>query len=346
MSDDEPGYRRLKWGQGFTFRDLEGETIPRGSDERERLEDLAIPPAWTEVWICPDPNGHLLVTGRDDQGRKQYIYHPAWRRARHAVKYHRLLRFGWALPDLRSRLEEDLAREDLSREKVLALVVRLLQSTCIRIGNEKYRRENGSFGLTTLRNRHLQSSSSRIRFAFPGKGGDEIVVDVEDDDLVRLIRECRDAGEEELFQYVDGEGNTRPIRSEDVNDYLHAIADEEFTAKDVRTWMGTVHALVALREIGPAEGSGEADRNVIEAIDRVAERLRNTRSVCRDAYVHPGLLESYREGWLFDVPEDGSGDRSDGSSSSGEASAKRHLDPAELDLLAILEEYHRRAASS
>lgn len=300
VNDDEPGYTRRRCGKGWSYKDTRGETI-RDDDERGRIEALAIPPAWTEVWICPDPDGHIQATGRDDAGRKQYRYHPRWREVRDATKFHRMIRFGRALPAVRSRVREDLATRSLSRRKVVAAVVRLLETTCLRVGNEEYRRKNGSFGLTTLRDRHVEIEGSRIRFAFEGKGGQEREVTLRDRRLARIVRACRDVPGQELFQFLDEDGERQRIGSGDVNEYLKDAAGEDFTAKDFRTWMGTLHAMRHLRGCGPPEDAEAAKKLCLKAIDQVAEALGNTRAVCRSFYIHPGLLRGFEEGWLGEL---------------------------------------------
>lgn len=268
---------------------------------REGIESLAIPPAWEEVWICPSPNGHLQATGRDERGRKLYRYHPRWREVRDARKFHRMIDFGEVLPAIRRRVRRDLARDGLPREKVLATVVRLLESTSIRVGNEGYRRENDSYGLTTLRRRHVEVDGEVVELHFNGKGGEEQHVVVEDERMAHRIRECQEIRGYEVFQHLDEEGGRQAIDSGDVNDYLREVAPEgRFTAKDFGTWVGSVHALCALREGGPCEDEAETKSTLLEAEDRVADCLANARAVCRQFYIHPDLLESFEEGSFFD----------------------------------------------
>jgi DNA topoisomerase I len=297
VSDQQPGWRRARQGRGFSYRDVEGRPI---RDERElaRIRALAIPPAWTDVWICPVANGHLQVTARDARGRKQYRYHPRWRAARDETKYERILAFGAALPGIRQRVAADLAKPGLPREKVLAAVVRLLETTLIRVGNEEYARANGSFGLTTLRNEHVDATPSTLRFRFRGKSGKEHSVRVSDRRLARVIQRCQDLPGQTLFEYVDNDGQPRTIDSGDVNAYLHEITGQEFTAKDFRTWGGTVLAATALGQADPGDSPAQTNRQVIQTIDLVAERLGNTRSVCRQSYIHPAIIEAYRTGSL------------------------------------------------
>jgi DNA topoisomerase-1 len=299
VSDGLPGIRRRGAGQGFAYVAADGRHV-NDPDTLRQIKALAIPPAWTAVWICPSPRGHIQATGRDARGRKQYRYHPRWRAARDETKYGRLIAFGAALPRIRAAVERDLARPGLPREKVLATVVRLLETTRIRVGNEEYARANGSFGLTTLRTRHAAVSGSTVKFQFRGKGGKPHQVDVADQRVARVIRRCQDLPGQELFQYVDHAGEPQRIDSADVNTYLKGIAGEAFTAKDFRTWTGTVLAAVALAELGPATSARQARRSVVRAIESVAGRLGNTVAICRKCYVHPAVIETYLEGGLAD----------------------------------------------
>lgn len=271
----------------------------RDSQQLGRIRSLAIPPAWTDVWICPLPNGHLQASGRDSKRRKQYRYHPRWRQVRDETKYGRMLAFGRALVRIRRRVEEDLARPGLPREKVLATVVGLLEATLIRVGNEEYARANRSYGLTTLRNSHVDVNGSKLEFRFRGKGGKEHVVGVHDRRLSQVVKRCQDLPGYELFQYLDEASERRSIESADVNAYLREITGEDFTAKDFRTWAGTVLAACALRAMEAAGGSQRrANGNVVRAMESVAERLGNTAAICRKCYVHPGVLEAYLDGSL------------------------------------------------
>ena len=261
------------------------------------------------MWICADPNGHLQAVGRDARGRKQYRYHPAWRALRDRTKYGRMRTFAQALPRIRRRVERDLARAGLTREKVLATVVRLLELTRIRVGNSEYTRENGSYGLTTLRNRHVEVSGAKLRFHFRGKSGRIRDVAIESPKLARVVRRCLEIRGQELFQYVDSDGSTRSVSSGDVNDYLREISGEDFTAKDFRTWSGTVLAREALEKCCPARTAAEAKGNVVRAIAAAAAELGNTPAVCRKSYVHPGIVDSYLERRVIE-PFDSSGRRS------------------------------------
>jgi DNA topoisomerase I len=295
--DDLPGIRRRRSGKGFTYVDPAGKTI-RDARERRRIAALAIPPAWTDVWICPLENGHLQATGRDARGRKQYRYHPGWRSVRDETKFGRMIAFGEALPKIRQRVEQDLGLRGLPRAKVLATVVRLLETTLIRIGNKEYARQNNSFGLTTLRDRHVDVSGATIRFEFRGKGGKEHAVEVHDRRLARIVKNCRDLPGQKLFQYVDEQGGRQSVQSEDVNVYLREITGEEFSAKDFRTWGGTVLALAALAEVGCCDSEKEANKAVVEAIKRVASELGNRPAICRKFYVHPAVITAFVEGRL------------------------------------------------
>ena len=297
VSDEEPGIRRRRAGKGFSYKWPDGKTVTE-EDTLERIRKLAIPPAYRDVWICADPDGHIQATGRDDKGRKQYRYHPRWTEIREGTKFGRMLEFCRALPAIRKRVDEDLSRRGLPREKVLATVVRLLETTLIRVGNESYARENQSYGLTTLRDDHADIEGSEIRFSFKGKSGKEWNVSLKDRRLARVVRACQDVPGEELFQYMDG-GERHTVTSGDVNDYLRAITGQDFTAKDFRTWAGTVLAAMALKEFESFDTKTKAKRNVTRAIEQVASRLGNTASVCRKSYVHPEVLDAYLEGDLL-----------------------------------------------
>ena len=297
VTDDRPGLRRTRSGKGFSYRDAKGRLVS-DAGERRRIEALVIPPAWTDVWICPLPKGHLQATGRDERGRKQYRYHPDWRSARDETKFGRLLAFGKALPKIRERVETDLTRRGLPREKVLAAAVKLLETTLIRVGNREYAKQNGSFGLTTLRNRHVEISGSTVRFEFRGKSGKEHSVRIHDRRLARVVQQCRDLPGYELFQYLDDDGARQAIASDDVNAYLREITGQEFSAKDFRTWGGTVLALAALCEGDRCEGEKEGQKRVVEAVRRVAADLGNGPSICRKYYIHPAVIEAYLGGRL------------------------------------------------
>jgi DNA topoisomerase-1 len=290
-----PGLRRVGSANRVRYVDPSGRTVSDRA-ELQRIRSLAIPPAWTDVWICPSPLGHLQATGRDARGRKQYRYHPRWREVRDEVKYGRLIAFAEALPGIRARTNNDLRKSGLPREKVLAAVVQLLEKTLIRVGNDEYARENGSFGLTTMRDQHAKIQGQTVRFEFRGKSGIQHAIDLRDRRLARIVKACRDLPGYELFQYVDDDGTRQVIDSGDVNAYLREITGQDFTAKDFRTWAGTVLAAKALAEVAHFASNTEAKRNVVRAIESVAKRLGNTKAVCRKCYIHPAILDAYMDG--------------------------------------------------
>ncbi len=297
VSDDTPGIRRRRRGRGFSYIGPDGDPI-HDDETLARIRSLAIPPAWNDVWICPWPNGHLQATGRDAKGRKQYRYHPRWRQVRDEAKFERVVAFSRALPHIHDAVARDLALPGIPREKVLATVVALLEQSLIRVGNDEYASQNGSYGLTTLRKRHVEISGSQIRFSFRGKSGQHHEVDVSDRRVAGIVKRLRDLPGQQLFQYVDDDGQRHSIASDDVNAYLRDAAGEEFTAKDFRTWAGTILAAQALVEIGSFESEAEARHNVAAAMNTVASRLGNTPSVCRDCYVHPAIIDAYIAGTL------------------------------------------------
>jgi DNA topoisomerase-1 len=298
VSDDQPGYTRKVKSDDFEYFDTEGKPI-RDEQRLLRIKRLAIPPAWTDVWICPSPNGHIQAIGRDARGRKQYCYHERWREVRDENKYDRIVIFGNALPKIRRRMNKDLALTGLPRNKVLATVVQLLERTFIRVGNEEYARENKSFGLTTMQDRHVNVKGSKLRFRFRGKSGRLHEVDVTDRRIARIVLKLQDLPGQELFQYVDDQGEVRNITSQDVNDYLREITGEDFTAKDFRTWAGTILAAIALNAQEKFETKKQAKTNIKNAISAVAKILGNTPAICRKCYVHPAILESYLDGNLI-----------------------------------------------
>ena len=300
VSDRMPGIRRKKVGKAFTYITSDGTTL-RDSEALARIKSLAIPPAWGNVWICPIPNGHIQATARDAKGRKQYRYHSRWRMFRDETKYDRLIAFGQVLPSIRRRTEKDLARAGLPREKILATVVRLLETTLIRVGNEEYARNNDSFGLTTMRDHHVDVSGSSLRFEFRGKSGVQHAVDLRDRKLARIVKRIQDLPGEELFQYLDENGERHSIGSSDVNEYLREIVGQDFTAKDFRTWAGTVLAAKALQEFEAWDSKAQAKRNIVRAIESVAKRLGNTKIVCKKCYIHPAVLNSYLDGSLMET---------------------------------------------
>jgi DNA topoisomerase-1 len=266
-----------------------------------RIRALAIPPAWTDVWISPHSNGHLQATGRDARGRKQSRYHAGFRALRDSDKYEHVIAFAKALPRIRSRVARDVRRNDLSRECVLATVVSLLEKTLIRIGNDRYAKDNDHFGLTTMRDGHARVKGASVRFSFVGKSGVKHEVDIENKSLAKIVRACQELPEQELFAYIDAQGNSRDVKSNDVNAYLREITGEDFTAKDFRTWAGTVLAAHALAELESFDSQTQAKRNVVAAIEHVAKMLGNTRAVCRKCYIHPAILDSYLDGSMANV---------------------------------------------
>jgi DNA topoisomerase-1 len=339
VDDRRPGISRVKRGSGVSYRGPDGRPI-RDRETLTRICSLAVPPAWRSVWICPDPQGHVQATGRDAKGRKQYRYHPRWREVRDSTKYERMIAFGRALPVIRKRVEKDLALPGLPREKILATVVRLLEVTLIRVGNEEYAKRNDSFGLATMRDRHVHVNGSALRFEFRGKSGIAHAVDLEDRRLARIVRQSRDLPGYELFQYIDDAGERRAIDAADVNAYLKSIAGDEFTAKDFRTWSGTVLAARALHEVAAFDSQAQAKRNVLRAIEAVAKRLGNTRAVCRKCYIHPEVVNAYLDGTLA---------ASLNRKAGRELRSKLHeLSPEEAAVLALLhrgfEQDARRAA--
>jgi DNA topoisomerase IB len=299
VSDAQPGIRRRRRGSGFEYRDAAGRPV-RDPDELKRIRALAVPPAYRDVWICADPAGHLQATGRDARGRKQYRYHPRWRALRDHGKFDRVLSFGAALPKLRRRTRLDLGLPGLPREKVLALLVRLLDETLIRVGNEAYARANRSYGLTTLRSRHVRVVRGRLRFAFRGKSGQEQEVELDDVRLARIVRRVQQLPGQRLFQYLDDAGERQPVDSGMVNDYLREVCGEDFSAKDFRTWGGTAQAAGVLACTPLPDKGGERARRhaLVEAVRQVAETLGNTPAVCRKSYIHPQVFEGWRDGSL------------------------------------------------
>src|SRR6184192_2261365 len=295
VSDEKPGYRRRLNGKDFKYLDTEGKRI-RDEQRVLRIKRLAIPPAWTDVWICPSPTGHIQATGRDARQRKQYRYHERWREIRDENKFGRLADFAKALPQIRKRVDHDLKLRGLPREKVLATVVRLLERTFIRIGNEEYARENKSFGLTTIKNRHVKVKGDLLRFRFRGKSGRQHEVAITDGRIAKIVSKCQDLPGQDLFQYVSDDGEVRNVTSQDVNDYLREITNENFSAKDFRTWAGTVLAAIALTAQSEFETKKQAKANVKTAICAVAELLRNTPAICRKCYVHPAIVKAYLSG--------------------------------------------------
>ncbi len=335
VSDSKPGLSRVAAKEGFRYLDAGGDPV---DDEATlaRIKALAIPPAWTGVWICAQANGHLQATGRDARGRKQYRYHARWRSVRDDVKYERMIAFGRALPGIRQAVDAALRQPGLPREKVLATVVYLLEHTMMRIGNEEYARDNKSFGLTTLRNRHVRIDGREVGFRFRGKSGVYHDVKVADRRLARIIERMRDLPGQELFQFVGDDGATHSIDSSDVNDYLRTITGEDYTAKDFRTWSGTVLAALALQAFEKFDSETQARKNVVRAIESVAKKLGNTPSVCRKCYVHPAVLEAYMDGAELAALR---------ARAEEEFTSELHaLQPEEAAVLALLQERLAKAA--
>ncbi len=299
-TDAKPGIRRKRNGKRFTYIGVDGRAV-RDAAELSRIRSLVIPPAWTDVWISPDPRGHLQATGRDARGRKQYRYHPKWRAVRDETKYDRMIGFARALPILRRKTTAHLRRLGLPREKVLATVVRLLEKTLIRVGNDEYARANRSYGLTTMRDGHVAVSGPRVRFSFRGKSGVEHEIDLHDGRLARIVKQCRDLPGYDLFQYVDDEGVRQTVGSEEVNAYLKELTGQDLTSKDFRTWAGTVLAAQLLKEFEAYTSNTQARKNILRAVEMVATRLGNTKAVCRKCYIHPLIFDAYLDGSMMET---------------------------------------------
>lgn len=293
VSDSDPGIQRVRKGKGFAYV-YDSKPLKNG-EELERIRKLAIPPAWTHVWICPKANGHIQATGFDLRKRKQYRYHTLWTTLRNETKFHRLYEFGKLLPSIRLKLEEDLARKEMSEEKVLATVVSLMERTYIRVGNDDYEKLYGSYGLTTLKDKHVTIEGDQVHFCFKGKKGVMHDVSLKNRRLARMVRQCRDIPGKELFQYFDADGNRRSVDSGMVNRYIKDASGGDFTAKDFRTWAGTLNILEAFKSIGAAECDADCKKNIVAALDEVSKKLGNTRTVCKKYYVHPGILKLYEE---------------------------------------------------
>ena len=329
VSDEMPGWRRIRSGQGFRYQDANGRGL-RKAEDLARIRSLAIPPAWTEVWICPETNGHLQATGRDARGRKQHRYHRRWREVRDETKFTRIIAFARALPKIRRRLAKDLALPGLPRNKVLATIVKLLEKSFVRVGNEEYERDNKSYGLTTMKDRHVEVNGSKVQFRFRGKSGKAHDLTVQHPRVARIVRHCQELPGQELFQYLDENGDVQDVKSEDVNAYLREITGQDFTAKDFRTWAGTVLAAIALQEFQKFDSMAQAKRNITQAIEHVAQRLGNTPTICRKCYVHPAVIESYMEGSMIE------GFRQ--RAQEQYATALRRLKPEEAAVVALLQQ--------
>ncbi len=337
VNDLEPGITRSGGGKSIRYVTPGGTSVTDPA-KLARIKRLAIPPAWTAVWICPHADGHIQATGRDARGRKQYRYHPEWRATRDGTKYERMIAFGRALPRIRRRVARDVRQPGLGRTKVVATMVRLLETTLVRVGNDEYARENGSFGLSTMRDRHATVRGGLVRFEFKGKSGKRHEIELHDPRIARIVRRVQDLPGQELFQYVDPEGQTQDVKSDDVNAYLREVAGEEFSAKDFRTWAGTVLAALALQEFERFSTKTEAKKNLVAAIERVAERLGNTPAVCRKCYIHPIVLDSYLDGETVGVLRR----RAEAEIGQGRAS----LSGAEGAVLAFLQQRLRRPKPS
>ncbi|MBS0408720.1 MAG: DNA topoisomerase IB [Proteobacteria bacterium] len=323
VSPDQPGIARRRTARGFSYRGPDGATV-RDAQTLARIRSLAVPPAWEDVWICARPNGHLQAVGVDQKGRRQYRYHPRFRAVRDEAKFEHLLAFAEGLPALRARIAEDMARPGLGRDKVLATVAHLLEATMIRVGNEAYAKANGSFGLATLRNRHVTIEGGALRFHFKGKSGKEWRVGLRDRRVARIVRACQDLPGQHLFQYLDEAGERQTVTSADVNAYLRAASGRDITAKDFRTWWGTVLAALALAEGDPPQNEAEAKRRLGEAVKLVASRLGNTPTVCRKCYIHPEVPAAHLAGALTLAPPK-AGRRDDDTGLSAEEVAVLNL---------------------
>jgi DNA topoisomerase-1 len=336
VSDTTPGIHRKRKGSGFVYAYADGKAV-RDLDQLQRIKSLVIPPAWKDVWICADEYGHIQATGKDDRGRKQYRYHPKWREVRDSNKYHRMIDFGKALPKIRKRLNADLRKPGLPREKVLAAVVKLMETTLIRVGNDEYAKENHSYGLTTMRDRHAHVNGNKVHFSFRGKSGVEHDIDLSDKRLAKIVKACRELPGQELFQFLDHDGNVHDISSTDVNEYLHEIAGDEFTAKDFRTWAGTVLAAMALQEFEKFTSQRQAKRYIVSAIESVAKKLGNTKAVCRKCYIHPEIFNAYMDGTLVQTLKNRVEKKLSGP--------MKDLRPAEAAVLVLLQQRLSREAA-
>ena len=297
VTDDRPGISRRKSGTGFTYRKPDGTKLA-DKDVLKRIRSLVIPPAWADVWICARADGHIQATGRDAKGRKQYRYHPRFREIRESTKYDHVIAFAHVLPIIRAKVRADMALRGLPRAKVLATVVHLLETTLIRVGNDDYAKENKSYGLTTLQNRHVEVEGSEVRFRFTGKSGKQWSLKVKDRRVAKIIKACQELPGQELLQYIDEDGTYQDVTSNDVNAYLKEITAEEITAKDFRTWAGTLLAALALKKVETFDSAAQAKRNLRAAIERVSARLGNTPTICRKCYIHPEVMNSYLDGSL------------------------------------------------
>jgi DNA topoisomerase-1 len=310
VNDNDPGITRATKGDGFAYRDAKGKMVTDAAT-LDRIKALVLPPAWTDVWISADPHGHIQATARDQRGRKQYKYHPKWREQRDETKYARMAAFGRALPRLRKRVDADLSARGLTREKVLAAVVRVMEMTLIRVGNDEYARQNKSFGLTTLRDRHVKFKGSSAIFEFNGKSGKSHRTGIRDRRLARIIKACQDVPGQRLFQYIEADGARHAVTSTDVNAYIREATGGDFTAKDFRTWAGTLDCARRLVEAGAPESATEAKRMIASCVRETAGNLGNTPAVCRSSYIHPAVLDQFADGRLKDDfrPRPGDGEK-------------------------------------
>ena len=332
VSDERPGITRRRSGTGFGYRRPDGKPV-RDAATLERIRALAVPPAYSDVWICPHANGHIQATGRDDKGRKQYRYHARWREVRDAAKFEHIMAFADALPGIRARVAADMRKSGLPRDKVLATVVHLLETTLIRVGNDDYAKQNGSFGLTTLRQRHVEVEGAELRFAFKGKSGKTWKLGLKDRRVARIVRQSQELSGQELFQYLDAEGQAHDVASDDVNEYLRGIAGgADVAAKDFRTWAGTVLAALALQECERFSTQAAAKRNIRQAIETVAARLGNTPTICRKCYIHPEILDCYLdEALILEIAAEAEAESASGT-----------LRPDEAAVLALLQQRLKR----
>ncbi len=329
VSNPSPGITRRSRGKDFEYRNAQGKKVT-AKETLGRIKALAIPPAWTRVWICPVEDGHLQATGHDARGRKQYRYHRRWREVRDETKYARMLAFAKALPGIRKRIKKDIKTKGLTRHKVLATVVRLLEVSLIRVGNEEYARDNKSYGLTTMRDHHAKVKGDTVQFSFRGKSAKDHTIDVQDPVLAKIVKKCQDLPGQEIFQYIDEEGRRQDVKSDDVNEYIRETSGMEFTAKDFRTWAGTVLAATALHEFEKFDSQAQAKKNVLRAIEAVSQKLGNTPAVCRKCYVHPAIVDTYMDGTLVKTLRQRAKEQFEGSLS--------HLPPEEAAVLVLLQE--------
>ncbi len=337
VTDEKPGITRHARGSAFIYRSAAGALV-RDKETLKRIRSLVIPPAWTEVWICPHQNGHIQATGRDAKKRKQYRYHPRWHEVRDESKYGRVMAFGAHLPRIRRKVSSDLRKRGMSKDKVMATVLRLLETTLIRVGNDEYAQQNGSYGLTTLHNGHARVERGRITFEFKGKSGKSHRVDVHEPKLAKLVRQCQELPGQDLFCYVDADGKVRDVTSDDVNGYLREVAGDDFSAKDFRTWAGTILAAVALREFEEFSSERQAKQNVAHAVKAVAKMLGNTPTVCRKCYVHPAILDSYLSGQTIATLQQSANESLQGS--------LRKLRPEEAAVMMLLRERLNQAGQN